>query len=181
MLADVLKNFINTCLEYYGLDPCHYLSGPGLSWDEVLKMTEIEFELISDIDMYLFIEKRMKKGISYIAKRISKANKKYIKSYDDNKPTIYIIYLDANNLYGWAMIQYLPYSGFKCLSQKEIEKFDVNSIGENSSAGYILEADLEYPDELDELNNDYPLAPVNLKLVIICCQNIAVILQINLA
>ena len=66
LLADVFEKFISTCLEYYGLDPCHYFSSPGLSWDAMLKMTKIELELISDIDMYIFIEEGMRGGISYI-------------------------------------------------------------------------------------------------------------------
>ena len=78
LLADVFEKFINVCLEHYGLDPCHYFSCPGLSWDAMLKMTGIELELISDTDMYLFVEERMRGGISYIAKRHSKANKKYM-------------------------------------------------------------------------------------------------------
>ena len=69
LLADVFEKFINTCLEYYGLDSCHYFNSTGLSWDVMLKMTTIELELISDIDMYLLIEKGLRGGISYIAKR----------------------------------------------------------------------------------------------------------------
>ena len=121
-------------------------------------MTGIELELISDIYMYLFVEKRMRGRISYIAKRYSKANNKYMKSYDNKKPSKYITFLDANNLYGSTMSQYLPYSRFKQLNQKEIDKLCLNSIGENSSDGYILEVDLKYADELHELDNDYPLA-----------------------
>ena len=98
----------------------------------MLKMTEIRLELISDIDMYLFVEKGIRGDISYIAKRFSKANNKYMQSYDDKKPSKYIINLDENNLYDWAMSQYLPYSGFKWLSLKEIDKFCLNSIDENS-------------------------------------------------
>ena len=79
----------------------------------MLKMTEIELELLSGIDMHLFIEKGMRGGISYIAKRHSKANNKYMKCYEQYKESKYITYLDANNLYGWAMSQYLPYSRFK--------------------------------------------------------------------
>ena len=94
---------INTCLEYYGLDPCHYFSSPRLSWDAMLNMTEIKLELISSTDMYLFVEKGTRGGISYIAKRFRKANNTYVKSYDDSKPSKYIMYMDANNLYGWAM------------------------------------------------------------------------------
>ena len=109
--------------------------------------------------MHFFIEKGMRGGISYTAKRHNKANNKYMESYDISKESIYITYLDANNLYGWAMSQYLPYSAFKWLDQKEISKFCLNSISENSFVGYILEVDLEYPSELHDLHNDYPLAP----------------------
>ena len=113
LLADVFEKFINTCLIYYGLDHCHYFSSPGLSWDAMLKMTDIELELISDIAMHLFVEKEMRGGISYIDKRHSKANIKYMKSYYVHEPGKFIMYLDANNLYRWAMSQYLPYGGFE--------------------------------------------------------------------
>ena len=91
-----------------------------------------------------------------------------------------IMYLDAHNLYGWAMTQYLPYSGFKWLSKKEIDEFDQNLVKENSSVDYNLEVDLEYPSELLDLHNDYPLAPKNSRLVKICFQNIVLILLINM-
>ena len=151
LLADVSEKFINTCLDYYGLDPSHYFSSPGLSWDAMLKMTGIELELISDIDMHLFIEKAMRGGISYISKKHSKANNKYMKCYDSSEKSEYIIYLDANNLYGWAMRQSLPYSGFEWLNQKEISGFCLNSICENSPLGCVLEVDLEYPSKLQDL------------------------------
>ena len=112
--------------------------------------------------MHLFIEKGLRGGISYIAKRYSEANNKYMKNYDPTKPSIYISYLDMNNLYGWAMSGYLPYGGFKWL--KNADNFDVNSISENSPIGYILEVDLEYPEELHVLHNDYPLAPEKLAI-----------------
>ena len=130
----------------------------------MLKFTGIELELISDFDMHLFIEKGMRGGIYYIAKRHSEATNKYMKFYDEYKENEYIMYLDANNLYGWAMSQYLPYSGFKWLIQKETYGFNINSIEENSSIGYTLEVDLEYPDELHELHNDYPLAQEKLEI-----------------
>ena len=94
----------------------------------MLKMTEIEEKLISDIDTYLFIEKAMRGGISYIAKRHSKANNKYMKSYDSSKVSKFIMFLDANNLHSWTMSQYLPYSGFKWLIWEEIDRLDMNSI-----------------------------------------------------
>ena len=130
----------------------------------MLKMGKTELKLISGIDKHLFIEKGMRGGISYIAKRYNKANNKYVKDYDCSEKIIYTNYLDTNNLYGWGMSQYLLYGGFKWLNQKEIDKFDVNSISENSSNGYILEVDLEYPNELHQLHNDYPLASEKLEI-----------------
>ena len=108
LLADVFEKFISTCLDYYGLDPCHYFSSPVLRWDSMLKMTGIKLVLISDIDMHLFIEKGMRGGISYISKRYVKANNKYMWSYDSNEKSKFIMYLDGNNLYGWPMCQHLP-------------------------------------------------------------------------
>ena len=98
LLVDVFEEIVETCLNYYQLDPCHYFSSPGLSWDAMLKMTGIKLELILDVDMYLFIEKGMRGGISYISKRHSKIDR-------DNK---FIMYWDSNNLYGCAMNQSLP-------------------------------------------------------------------------
>ena len=159
LIADVFEKFITTCLKYYGLDPCHYFRSPGLRWEAVLNMNETELELISANDTYDFIEKAMRRGISCITKRYSKANNKYMEDYDANKPTKFIMYLDANNLYHWGMSQYLPYGGLKWLRQKKNDKFDESTVAENSSDGYIFEVDLEYPDELPVFHNDYPLAP----------------------
>ena len=93
LLADVFEKFINTCWEYYGLDPCLYFSSPGLSWDAMLKMTGMELELISDIEKHFVVEKGVKGGISYIAKRYSKAKNKYAQCYTYRKPSKYITYL----------------------------------------------------------------------------------------
>ena len=90
LLADLLEKFVDTCLKLYGLDPCHYFSSPGLSWDAMLKMTGMRLEKIVDIDMYLFIEKGLRGGTSYIAKKYSEANNKYLKDYDHTKPSKYI-------------------------------------------------------------------------------------------
>ena len=164
LLADVFENFRKTCLQYYKLDPCHYFTSPGLSWDAMLKMTDIKLELMVDIDMFQFIEKGMRGGISYIANRYGKANNKYMKNHDEKAPTKYIMYLDANNLYGWAMSQYLPTGNFKWLSQNQIEKTNLGKYTENSTKGLILEVDLEYPQELHDLHNDYPLGPEKIKV-----------------
>ena len=155
LLADVFEKFIRGSLKFYKIDSSHYFSSPGSSWDVMLKMAGIKLELISDIDKHLFIEKELRRGISYICKRFNIANNKDMNSYDPAKESKFIMYLDENNLYGWGMSQYLPYCEFKWL--KFFDKFDVNSISENSSRGYILEVDLEYSDELHYLQNDYPL------------------------
>ena len=112
-LADVFEKFISTSLKYYNLDPCHYFSAPVLSWDAMLKMTKVEIKKISDADIHLFTEKGMRRAISYINKRYSKANYKYCPDYDKNKPEDFIFYLNTNDLYGDAMSQYLPYGGLK--------------------------------------------------------------------
>ena len=164
LLADVFENFRRTCLEYYKLDPCHYFTSPGLSWDAMLKMTDIQLELMTDIDMFQFIEKGMRGGISYIANRFGKANNKYMKEYDEKTPSKYIMYLDANNLYGWAMSQYLPTGGFRWMTQKQIDKIDLAKYKEDSERGLIVEVDLEYPKELHNLHNDYPLGPEKVKV-----------------
>ena len=95
-MADVFEKFISTWLKCYGLDPCHYFNSPGLSWDATLKMTGVKLEKKSGIDKYLFIEKRLKGGISYIAKRYAKANNKCMNDCDPKKPSTF---LDMNNLY----------------------------------------------------------------------------------
>ena len=177
LLADVFENFRKTCLQYYKLDPCHYFTSPGLSWDAMLKMTDIKLELMTDIDMFQFIEKGLRGGISYIANRYGKANNKYMKEYDEKAPSKYIMYLDANNLYGWAMSQYLPTGGFRWMKQKQIDKIDLAKYKEDSNEGLILEVDLEYPKELHDLHNDYPLGPekvcVNKDMLSGYCKRIA--------
>ena len=164
LLADVFESFRRTCLSYYNLDPCHYFTSPGLSWDAMLKMTKIELELMTDIDMYQFIEKGMRGGISYISHRYGKANNKYIKGYDEKTPSKYLMYLDSNNLYGFSMSQYLPTGGFKWMSEKKINELDLAKYKDDSKQGLILEVDLEYPKELHDLHNEYPLAPEKIRV-----------------
>ena len=160
LLVGVFEKFIDTCLKFYRLDPCHYFSSPGLSWDAMLKMTGVKLEKISDIDKYLFIEKGLRGGISYIAKRYAKANNKYMNDYDPKRPSTFITYLDMNKSYGWTMSEYLSYEKFKWF--KKINEFDVMSINEKRPIGCLWEVDLKYPDKLQELDNDYSLAPEKL-------------------
>ena len=117
-------------------------------------MAEIKLELTSDVAMHLLIEKGMGGGISHISKRHSKVD-------GNNK---FIMYWDANNFYGWAMNQPLPYCDFNFLTKKEISEFCLNSISENSPIGYIFEVDLEYCKKLHDSHNDYPLALEKLEI-----------------
>ena len=164
LLCDVFEKFIDTCLEYYGLDPCHYFSSPGLAWDAMLEMSGVRLRLIDDIDMHLFIERGMRGDISYIAKKYCRANNEFVKGYDEGKEKSFITYWDVNNLYGTAMLEYLPYNEFEWLSDDEIESIDFNCVSVESDVGYILEVDLKYPSELHEFHNDYPLAPEKLRV-----------------
>ena len=176
LLADGFEKFIDTCLKYYELDPCHYFSAPGLSWDAMLKMTGVKLEKISDIDQYLVIEKGSRGRMSYIAKRYAKANNKYMCDYDSNKQSTFITYLDKNNLYSMSMSEYLPYDKNNLYSMsmseylpygefewlKNVDELDIMSINKKCDVGYSLEVYLKYPKELHKLHNDYLLAPEKL-------------------
>ena len=113
---------------------------------------------MTDIHMFQFIEKGMREGISYVSNRYRKANNKYMKSHDKEAPSKYIMYLDANNLYGWAISQYLPTGGFKWMTEKQIDKLNLAKYTIDITKGLILELDLEYPEKLQALQNDYALA-----------------------
>ena len=127
----------------------------------MLHMTKLKLELIPDSDMYLFFEKSTKSRVTYISNRYSKANNKYLKSYDSKQKPKHIIYLDANNLYGYVMYKFFPTSGFKWVDP---EKFHFNKYTSNSSKGCVLKVNLEYPKELLKLHNDYPLAPDQIEI-----------------
>ena len=119
---------------------------------------------MADVDIFQFIEKGMRGGGSYIADRHGNANHNYIKEYNEKAPSKYIMYLDANNLYGWAMNQYLPTGNFRWMTDKEISKIDLAKYKENGKKGLIQEVDLEYQRELHSLHNDYLVAPEKLKV-----------------
>ena len=112
LLVDVFENFRNICINNYELDPAHYFTAPGLAWDAALKVTGVNLELLSDVNMLLMVEKGIRGGVSMISNRYGKANNKYMgDKFNFNEPSTYIQYLDANNLYGWAMSKSLPTHG----------------------------------------------------------------------
>lgn len=162
-LADVFESFRNTSLEYYKLDPCYYVGTPSFAWDAMLLKTKIKLELLTDSDMYQFFERGIRGGQSVIFKKYCEANNKYMITYDENKISTYIIYIDANNLYGEAMSHKIPYKGFKWNTQLTLEDV-MNYNEETSDIGYVLEVNLKYPAELHDKHNDYPLAPERLTI-----------------
>ncbi|XP_024868109.1 uncharacterized protein LOC112452227, partial [Temnothorax curvispinosus] len=159
LLADVFENFRDSCVASYGLDPAHYYTLPGFTWDAMLKHTRINFELLTDIDMIMFIERGIRGGLSQCSGRYAQANNKYMQSHDQSKPSSYLMYFDVNNLYGWAMCEPLPYADFRWVNN--ISNFDVNAIASDSPTGYILEVDLEYPQCLHNTHADLPFCPTS--------------------
>lgn len=162
LLADIFENFRHICQKIYQLDPCHYYTTPGLSWDAMLKATKIELQLLTDLEMYKFFQKGVRGGLTQCCHRYSKVNNKFIKSFNPDIPSSYLMYFDVNNLYGWAMKQFLPYGGFQWVSSIEqfTEKFIMNY--NNKDIGYVLEVDIEYPSNLHDFHNDLPFCPENI-------------------
>ncbi|RLU18819.1 hypothetical protein DMN91_009176 [Ooceraea biroi] len=143
LLADVFQNFRETCIRSYGLDPAHYYTLPGYTWDAMLLHTGIEFELLTDVDMVLFVERGVRGGLSQCSHIYARANNRYAPSNDPCEPSTYLMYYDVNNLYGWAVCQPLPRVRFRWI--EDVATFDVSAIPADSLIGYILEIDLEYP------------------------------------
>ena len=157
LLANVFESFRAVCMDNYGLNPAHFYTAPGLAWKACLKKTGIELELLEDNDMLLMFERGIRGGITQAVHRYAAVNNPYMEEYDKNKETNYLEYLDANNLYGWAMSQPLPTSGFRWIN---CDGFDpeviVNHLSENDKYGYLLEVDVGYPKKLHDLHNDIP-------------------------
>ena len=161
LLADVFENFRDKCLNTYKLDPVYYLSVPGFSWQSCLKMTKIKLELLIDNDILLLFEKGIRGGMCNAIHTYANANNKYMKNYDSTKESIYIMYLDANNLYGWAMSKKLPIDNFKW--ETDLSKFTsdfIKNYDEESDIGYLLFIDAIYPKNLYEEHSDLPFLPI---------------------
>ena len=147
LLANVFNNFRDMCIKEYELDPAHFLSLPGLAWQACLEKTNIELELLTDYDMLIMVEEGIRGGICHSIHRYAKAKNKYMKNYNNSEESSYIQYLDANNLYGWAMSKKLPVSGLKWLDNDKtaehvINKEFIKNYNENDKKEYILEVDV---------------------------------------
>ena len=164
LLADVFSNFRNMCIKEYELDPAHFLSLPRLAWQACLKKTNIELELLTDYDMLLMVEEGIRGGICHSIHQYAKANNKYMKNYNINEESSYIQYLDANNLYGWAMSKKLSVNGFKWLDSNKINEEFIKNYNKNDKKGYILEVDVKYPKKLHDLHSDLPFLPKRMEI-----------------
>ena len=174
LLADVFEAFCSMCLEKYGLDPTHSFTAPGFAWQAALKMSKVKLELLSDPDMHLFVEGAIRGGVSTISHRLAQANVPGADGYDERKPPTRLIYLDANNLYGWSMSEFLPVRAFEWAAEGELDEMNeavktqnydfVKNMLNEAPRGAIFEVDMRYPRELHEQHNDYPLAPERLSI-----------------
>jgi hypothetical protein len=156
LLTDIFEHFRKTSKTHYKLDPAFYLTLPSLSYDAMLLNTGITLELLHDFEMVRMIQSGIRGGICLCSNRYAEANNMYIDDYDTSKQDSYIVYIDCNNLYGFSMCQYLPYSGFQWLNENEIDSFQVMEISDDGLFGYILEVDIHYPDYLHTSHNDLP-------------------------
>ena len=164
LLADVFENYRDCCLTDYRLDPVHYFSSPHFMFDAFLLYSGVELELLGDVDQYLFLNRAMQGGLSMVSKHYSRANHPNLCGYDSTLPHKFILFLDANNLYGKAMMESLPVGGFRWMGRDELTVDNVCSFTDEGEEGCFVECTLSYLDALHDIHDDYPLAPVKRKI-----------------
>ena len=157
LLCNVLENFRTNCLEQYSIDPCYYFSTPHFTFDAFLRYSSLTLECLSDINPYLFVIKGIRGGMSMVSKRYALANNKYVEGDISSKSQSFILYFYANNLYGRAMQEYLPWKNFEWMSHQLNYDFIKGPEGE---VGCIIQCSLEYPVALHDYHSDYPLTPI---------------------
>ena len=154
LVANVYEAFRDTWLRHYSLDPVHFYTSPGLTWKASLKHTGIKLELLTDPEMLLMFERGIRGGITQVVHKYAAANNPYMgDKFDPSEDTTYLQYLDANNLYGWAMSQPLPTGGFRWV---DVNPNKISELSTRTDKGYILEVDVTYPKELHNPHNDLP-------------------------
>lgn len=161
LLADVFENYRDFSLHTYKLDPAHYFTAPGLSWDAMLKYTGVELELLTDVEMVHFFKNSIRGGCSTCVLREAHANNTFCSEYNPKKETSFIVFLDMVSMYGASMRKPLPQGQFAWLTPLEISEISdqLSNLSEDSPIGYIFEVDLEYPQHLHNDHNDFPFCP----------------------
>ena len=153
LLAECFTTFRKIIMSDYNLDPAHFISLPQLAFDAMLKMTQVQIELLTDINQYMLVAQNIRGGVSFVNER------KALGETCAESAGNHLLYLDVNNLYGKAQCYPMPVSDYRWMSSGEIEEIDWKMQSDDQNTGYILEVDLSYPDELHELHAGLPLAP----------------------
>ena len=183
VLADVFETFRDTFLSHYKLDAARFYIAHGLAWQALLKIAaeyseyelkpkgcelcldEFRLELLTDIDVLLMVEKGIRGGITQAVTRYAKANNKYMKDLDNpNEESEYLQYLNANNLYGWAVVQKLPTHGFLWKEAEDFNSEKINELVKKDNSGYLLEVDVEYPKNTHKNHNELPFLAERMKI-----------------
>ena len=166
LLTDLFEYFRQICMETYQIDPANTMTASSFSWDAMLKFTGIKIKLLDDIEQINFIKKSIRGGIVQASGRYAKANNPFMMDqFDSTKPISYLLYYDANNLYGCSLSSFLPIDDYTwddeewvdCPIDSILNK--LMEIGPESSVGYIFEVDLKYPQHLHDSHNDFPFCP----------------------
>ncbi|XP_063223272.1 uncharacterized protein LOC134531497 [Bacillus rossius redtenbacheri] len=161
LLADIFESFRFVCLQHYSLDPAHYITAPSLAWDALLIKTGVRLDLVTDPDIYLFLESAVRGGITNVSRCHAKANNVYMSSHDPSLPSSYICYFDVNALYAHTMLDKLPVGNFQWVPKDEYTSWDFNTIDIDGDTSFFAEVDLTFPDDCHDRLSDLPLAPVN--------------------
>jgi len=162
LLVDVFIEFRKKCMETYQLDVCQFFSLPGYTWQAMLKYCKVELELLTDIDQILFLERSIRGGITQCISRHANGNNIQMAKYEANESPVTILYIDSNNLYGWALCEPMPYSSFTWLNETDFDQFtpeNILAIPEDGDTGYFFQVDLHYPEEIHDLHDDLPFCP----------------------
>jgi hypothetical protein len=164
LLADVFENFRTKCLEDYELDAAHYVSSAQFTFDAFLRFSKCKLDTFDDVDKYLFVKNAIRGGVSQISKRKAEANNKYLPYYDSSIPSKYILYIDANNLYGYSMCQPLPTGGLRWMEHDELDLAKIMSMPYDGPSGCFVQVSFSYPNHLHNSHSDLPLAPHHISI-----------------
>ena len=144
-LSDAFEGFRSTCLKVYNLDPACFVSTPSLAFQAMLKVTKAEIQTFTDIDMILVTEKGIRGGLTQVVKGHTVANNKYRHDYDSRKKSVFLQYIDGNNLYGFAMCKTLPQKSYKWADISMFDEEFIKNYDKNGEIAYLLQINVQYP------------------------------------